>query len=134
MRKTSLVKAGAGEVVQPRNPYAGQIADLFRPIERHLHRVDPMAALDEWGRCPPHLRQAIENCVEEWLIRALALSPTDQCPWIDRQGLSRLIYLAWPEIPLRPFGMSILPDLMARFQEYDERYRPVTRAREGETG
>ena len=102
---------------------ARAIEAIWLPVEQSLNRRDPMAALEEIGRMEPRMRHVMRNKAEAWFTRELALPPTDQCQWFDDQGLYRLIYLIWEEIPIRVFYVEMIPDLMANFDRYDRKYK-----------
>lgn len=97
------------------NPYCGQIEAAWEKIRPALERCDPNTARAEWGRAPENIRHALECRVENWIIKQLAIPPARQHPYEDRDGLVWLMWeiLGWKELPLRPFSMSILPDIMA---------------------
>lgn len=90
------------------------IEAYWQEVAPHLERFDPQEALVQWGRVAPDFRHAIQCRVEDWLVAKLALPSTEKHPWRDEQGLQRMIYQIWPEIPCRCFEMSMLPSIMAR--------------------
>ncbi|HPD73529.1 MAG TPA: hypothetical protein PLL30_17280 [Candidatus Krumholzibacteria bacterium] len=100
-----------------------ELEALWQPIEQALNRRDPMAALEEIGRVKQSMRHAMSCRVEDWLTMRTALPQTEAAPWPDRDGLYRLIFLVWPELPIRCFNLAMLPDLFAALDRYDRKYR-----------
>ena len=95
------------------NPYGSTIAEAWARIHPHLARRDPQSALIEWGRSMPTLHQALAVRIEDWLVDLLALPRTEEHNYRDVQGLNRLLYVIWPEIPVRTFYPEMLKDVFA---------------------
>lgn len=108
-----MTRFASKETKQPGGPYAAMIEDRWSIIRAALEKRDPMAALQEWGRSIPQVQFALHKRTEAWLASILAIPATKEHPWQDTEGLNRLIYRIWPEIPLRSFSMEDLPRIMA---------------------
>jgi hypothetical protein len=67
------------------------------------------------------LHQALACRIEDWLIALLALPRTAEHNYVDTQGLNRLIYRIWPEIPLRTFYPEMIKDVFAAMARMDHR-------------
>jgi hypothetical protein len=98
---------------QDKNPHLAAIDEAWGRILPHLNRRDPQRAIEEWGRSVPMLHQALACKIEDWLVDLLAMLRTEEHSYRDVQGLNRLIYRIWPEIPLRTFYPEMLKDVFA---------------------
>lgn len=104
-----------------------ELEEAWQPINVALNHGDPHKALDHYRAAKRQHKSALHWRTVDWLTDHLALAPTDRHPWGDDQGLLRLIYMIWPELPIRAFHMDMLPDLFGRFSEYHRQF-PVAAA------
>lgn len=103
------------------NPYGSAVSEAWARIHPHLARRDPQSALIEWGRSMPTLHACLAVRIEEWLVDLLALPRTEEHNYRDAQGLNRLIYRIWPEIPARSFYPEMLKDVFAAMARIEHR-------------
>ena len=100
----------------------------WRPIEARLNLRDPRGALDQLAQVRKGMRNAMHHRTEDWFTRHMSLPPNEQARWYDEQGLYRLIYMVWPDLPVRMFSLEMIPTLFGAMGRYDTEFRKPAEA------
>jgi len=99
------------------------IESNWEPMILALQRKQWFEAQDIARGLPNGTKQAIYNRMIIWLNNYLAIPATKEFNWIDDQGLNRMIYMVWPEIPVKILSFDMLPDMMLHLDRYNNLYR-----------
>lgn len=101
-----------------------EASDKTREIDEHWRKIEQAAKANAAGMvttliqdAPPRMQHPLRCRLEDWFDKEFALEPGDQ-------GLYRLIFDIWPEIPVRIFHLSMVPRLFearGRWDQYKDR-------------